>query len=156
MTSPVTNRVEMVNSQSSTPSLLECIQMRNWQKAIDVIAADRKAVYEQKIYSQGRRIGVHPTNNNSHESRLAIHELCRITTSPTSVRFSKDEVSDDEEDDEDDDESNEDDSAEELDQIFDACELEEGTKMYEVTQFMIDVSHSLGPIRVARPYDDDD
>ena len=89
---------------------------------------------------------------------MPIHELCKITTSPTSVRFSKDEISDDEEEGEDDDDSNEDDAAEELDQIFDACELEEGTKMYEVTQFMIDISHSLGPIRVlsARDQSDDE
>jgi hypothetical protein len=123
-------------------------------------------VYEHKCHKNGRSIGVHSlnssssssnNNNNNHDfyntSRLAIHELCKMTTSPTSVRFSKDEISDDEEEDDD---SYEDDSAEELDQIFDACELEEGTKMYEVAQFMIDVSHSMGPIRVASPCDDDE
>ena len=135
-----------------------------------MISADKKAVYEHKCHKNGRRIGIHSLNNNTNNnhnhnhnynhndfystSRLAIHELCKMTTSPTSVRFSKDEISDDEE--EDDDDSYEDDSAEELDQIFDACELEEGTKMYEVTQFMIDLSHSMGPIRVASPSDDDE
>jgi len=142
--------------QSPKPTLLECVQMRNWQKAIDVIALDREAVYEQRGNQNGRMIGIHSHNNHNdtHSTgHLAIHELCRITTSPTSVRFSKDEVSDDEGDD-DDDEST--DTAGELDQIFDACELEEGTKMYEVTQFMIDVSQLVGPVRVSTPLSDDD
>ena len=112
--------------------------------AIDMIAANRKVVYEQQCPSRNTtRTGTRPLDNSSshdicNNSRLAIHELCKITTSPTSVLFSKDEVSDDEGDDE----SQETDAAEELDQIFDACELEERTKIYEVTQFMIDVSHS--------------
>jgi hypothetical protein len=131
-------------------------KQRKWQKAIDVIAADRKTVYEEKSSRNGLRIGIHPNNNDvSNSNHLAIHELCKMTTSPTSVRFSNDEISDDEEDDEDDEHSDEDHTAG-LDQIFDACELEEGTKMYEVTQFMIDVSHTLGPVRVARSRDDDD
>lgn len=160
MTSSAVDRVEMDNPSSSTPSLLECIQKRNWQKAIDVIAANREAVYEQKCHSSGRRIGFRPLDDSSHDfhntSHLAIHELCKITTSPTSVRFSKDEISDDEEDGDVDDESSEGEAAEGLDQIFDACELEEGTKMYEVTQFMIDVSHSIGSVRVAGLRDDGD
>jgi len=146
----------MSSGAASTMNLLECIQMRKWQKAIDIIAADRKVVYQQS-HGSGRKIGTNQLSNGGHDtSRLPIHELCKITTSPTRVRFSKDEISDDEEEGEDDDESREDDAAEELDQIFDACELEEGTKMYEVTQFMIDVSHSLGPLRLFSPRDDDD
>lgn len=42
------------------------------------------------------------------------------------MNFAKEEISDNEEEDE----SNN--TAGELDQIFDACKLEEGTKMYEV------------------------
>ena len=87
-------------------------------------------------------------------SDLAIHELCRMATIPTSVRFSKDEISDDEEDEDGDENSN--DTEVELDQIFDACELEEGTKMHEVTQFMINISHSMGPVKVPTPPSDDD
>ncbi len=119
--------------------------------------ADRKAVYEQRRHNNnntGRRIGIHSSLNNNNAGHLAIHELCKITTSPTSVRFSKEEVSDDEGDDEDDEDSN--DTTEGLDEIFDACELEEGTKMYEVTQFMIDASHSIGPVTVATPADEDE
>eukprot|EP00531_Pseudo-nitzschia_arenysensis_P019592 CAMPEP_0116138240 /NCGR_PEP_ID=MMETSP0329-20121206/12681_1 /TAXON_ID=697910 /ORGANISM="Pseudo-nitzschia arenysensis, Strain B593" /LENGTH=140 /DNA_ID=CAMNT_0003633219 /DNA_START=60 /DNA_END=478 /DNA_ORIENTATION=- len=140
MTSPSEDRVEMPVLQTSSSCLLECVQMRNWQKAIDVIASNRKAVYEQRRNNtnsnniSARRIGIHSSlnNNNNNDGHLAIHELCKITTSPTSVRFSKDEVSDDEGDDDDDDEDSND-TAEGLDEIFDACELEEGTKMYEVT-----------------------
>ena len=70
-----------------------------------MIAANRKVVYEQQCPSRNTiRTGTRPLDNNSHDictnSRLAIHELCKITTSPTSVLFSKDEVSDDEGDDE--------------------------------------------------------
>eukprot|EP00531_Pseudo-nitzschia_arenysensis_P014906 CAMPEP_0116157062 /NCGR_PEP_ID=MMETSP0329-20121206/23150_1 /TAXON_ID=697910 /ORGANISM="Pseudo-nitzschia arenysensis, Strain B593" /LENGTH=637 /DNA_ID=CAMNT_0003654157 /DNA_START=114 /DNA_END=2027 /DNA_ORIENTATION=- len=177
MTSPSEDRVEMPVLQTSSSCLLECVQMRNWQKAIDVIASNRKAVYEQRRNNtnsnniSARRIGIHSSlnNNNNNDGHLAIHELCKITTSPTSVRFSKDEVSDDEGDDDDDDDDDEDsnvddddddedsnDTAEGLDEIFDACELEEGTKMYEVTQFMIDASHSIGPVTVSTPADEDE
>lgn len=114
--------------------------MRHWQKAIDIISVDSNAVYTRR-----RSRGI--LNNNN--CRLAIHELCKIASKPTSVRFSKDEFSDDEEEDDDeDDHSNE---TAELDKIFDACELEEGTKIYEVTQYMIGMSHSLGPTKVAAP-----
>ncbi len=133
--------------------VLDGIQkQRNWQKAIDVIASDRKSVYAQRCHNNERRIGIHP--NLTHNSDLAIHELCRMATVPTSVRFSKDEISDDEEDDDGDENSN--DTEVELDQIFDACELEEGTKMHEVTQFMINISHSMGPVRVPTPPTDND
>jgi len=154
----------LIHHRSSNPSLLECIEMRNWQKAIDVISADKKAVYQPE--SKRRTLNNHhgiegnTNNGNGYNNNLAIHELCKIVTSPTSVRFSRDEFSDDEEGDEEDDIDSDDDDnnnndnkndqeTQELDRIFDACELEEGTKIHEVTQFMIDVSHSLGPFRFA-------
>jgi len=128
--------------QSSLPNLLECIEMRHWQKAIDIISVDSNAVYARR-----RSRGI---LNNNDNCRLAIHELCKIASKPTSVRFSKDEFSDDEEEEEDDEDDDSNETAE-LDKIFDACELEEGTKIYEVTQYMIDMSHSLGPTEVAAP-----
>jgi len=128
--------------------------MRHWQKAIDIISVDRNAVY-----TQIRRRGIHSPNNNLNNSRLAIHELCKLASCPTSVRFSQDEFSEDEEDDDehhDGNDTNWSDETAELDKIFDACELEEGSKIHEVTQFMIDASHSLGPTEVAIPRDHND
>ena len=49
---------------------------------MDIVAADAEAVYG--------------TNGRHH--RLVIHELCKMATSPLSVRQSKDEFSDDERD----------------------------------------------------------
>jgi hypothetical protein len=149
---------------------------------MDIVAADAEAVYG--------------TNGRHH--RLVIHELCKMATSPLSVRQSKEEFSDDERD-------------EDLEEVTpaaeedgsvarqntyrqnatiegqvesealaageemptdktpvhiggggtgcpdcDECEQEMNAKICEVAQFMIDTSHSLGPMRVFIAQDDEE
>ena len=100
---------------------------------IDIVSVHAEAVYEI---------------NRTAGHRLAIHELCKITNSVISIRSSKDELSDDEDDDDDDDDDDDNESSSEQE--------EDEMKIYEVAQLMIDVSHSLGPIRVILPSNDDD
>ena len=100
---------------------------------IDIVSVHAEAVYEI---------------NRTAGHRLAIHELCKTTNSVISIRSSKDELSDDEDDDDDDDDDDDNESSSEQE--------EDEMKIYEVAQLMIDVSHSLGPIRVILPSDDDD
>ncbi|KAL3904910.1 MAG: hypothetical protein SGILL_009889, partial [Bacillariaceae sp.] len=145
---------------------------------MDIVAADAEAVYG--------------TNGRHH--RLVIHELCKMATSPLSVRQSKEEFSDDERD-EDLEETaagNGDENGTTIEQqrrpntqeettihqqegeeaptqehqVHDEgnntgcpgceeCEQESNTKICEVAQFMIDASHSLGPMRVLVAQDED-
>lgn len=170
---------------------------------MDVMAADSEAVY----------------GTNGRHRRLVIHELCRMATTPPSVRQSTDEISDDEREEdeevaphaavavmdavldgvevrnhehvhehhgsminEDEDEA----SAEarpglqpasldgpavtadisqtdtstriihHLEDGCEECEREQNAKICELAQLMIDMSHSLGPIRVALSQDSSD
>ncbi len=145
---------------------------------MDVVATDAEAIYG--------------TNGRHH--RLVIHELCKMATSPLSVRQSKDELSDDEPDEDDDaiaedaplhamadhdhDNSEGENEQETTGQQEDedrcvsntpeletcnshgdacqGCEREESLRICELAQFMIDTSHSLGPMRVVLPENEED
>jgi hypothetical protein len=158
---------------------------------MDMVAADAEAVY----------------GTNGRYRRLVIHELCKMATSPPSVRRSTDEISDDERYEEDEAVHDGDDAAlnaatishehvhehivndveeeiaveiyelEQAEEVIagstngtdvpsvaaspaalrsrhradadcEQCEREQNSKICEVAQFMIDVSHSLGPMRL--------
>ncbi|KAG7355093.1 ankyrin repeat domain protein [Nitzschia inconspicua] len=169
-------------SSRPSPSVLELIGMRKWQKAMDIVSMDSETVY----CTDGRY------------RRLVIHELCKMATTPPSIRQSKDEISDDERDEDDEAHADEDDDADlnvvtqhhehvhehvvneeedettahamgaekALDEVkigtdsfpsrahqvdassCEECERELNAKLCELSQLMIDISHSLGPMRV--------
>jgi ankyrin repeat protein len=110
---------------------------RKWQRVLDVVSADGKAVYE----TDGRH------------RRLVIHELCKMAALPHTIRSSKDEMSDDE--DEDHEQQVEDEElgalAQDLSISCQQCEHEENAKICEVARLMIDISHALGPVSVMVP-----
>jgi len=111
-------------SNTPPPSLLELICTKKWQKARDAIEADAESLYAVC------------GNNN----RLVIHELCKLASFPSSPESSG-EISDDE-----DDETSDARTKGCLD-----CVKEDSRNICEFVKFMVDRSHTLGPIKVAFP-----
>jgi len=112
---------------SNPENLIELVCMKRWAEARELIEVDCESIYSI-------------TSNHNH--RLVIHELCKLISFPLSLPENSGEITDDED--------------EEIADIrpFPSCldcVIEDNKQICDFTQFMIEKSHALGPVRVSFP-----
>lgn len=108
-------------------SLLELVCMKNWAQARERVEQEPESLYS----SSGR-----------HNHRLVIHELCKLVSFPATLPENLGELSDDDEDEVPDQRP--------LPACLD-CVVDDNKHIGEFTNFMIQKSHALGPVRVSFP-----